>query len=211
MSPPDVISVIDGRGRLARCAVTSVESGSVRAEILDIETRPRPKPHLAIYQGAAKGNKLDDVIERLAELGVAEVSVFLSSRSVVQWDAAKSERLSQRWRAIARGAAKQSRNPWVLEVLGPLSWTEAIRKLHREPVALALWEGATLPLRTAFVPEAERLALIVGPEGGLAREEAEAMADAGAQLVSLGPLILRTENAPVVAAAATLFGSGLIG
>jgi 16S rRNA (uracil1498-N3)-methyltransferase len=53
--------------------------------------------------------------------------------------------------------------------------------------------------------------MVVGPEGGLARAEIEALADAGAQVVSLGPLILRTENAPVVAASAVLYHYGLIG
>ena len=66
-----------------------------------------------------------------------------------------------------------------------------------------LWEEASLPLRTALDGGGNRVALVVGPEGGLAREEAEALADAGAQLVSLGPRIFRTENASVVAAAAS--------
>jgi 16S rRNA (uracil1498-N3)-methyltransferase len=66
-------------------------------------------------------------------------------------------------------------------------------------------------LRTALLEGAERVALVVGPEGGLARPEVEALADVGGQVVSLGPLILRTENAPVVAASAVLFHYGLIG
>jgi 16S rRNA (uracil1498-N3)-methyltransferase len=78
-------------------------------------------------------------------------------------------------------------------------------------LAIVLWEEADIPLRTALVGGAERIALVVGPEGGLAREEAEALADAGAQLASLGPHILRTEHAPVVAASALMFHYGLIG
>ena len=66
-------------------------------------------------------------------------------------------------------------------------------------------------MRTALHGPADRLAIVVGPEGGLTRDEAEALADAGGQLVSLGPTILRTENAPVVAASAVLYHYGLIG
>ena len=68
-----------------------------------------------------------------------------------------------------------------------------------------------MPLRTSLMGMVDRVALVVGPEGGFAREEAEALADAGAQLVSLGPRILRTENAAVVAASVLLFHYGLIG
>jgi 16S rRNA (uracil1498-N3)-methyltransferase len=68
-----------------------------------------------------------------------------------------------------------------------------------------------LPLRTALTGVTDRVALVVGPEGGLAREEAEELADAGAQLVSLGPQILRTENAPVVAVSALMYHYGAIG
>jgi 16S rRNA (uracil1498-N3)-methyltransferase len=74
-----------------------------------------------------------------------------------------------------------------------------------------LWEEATLPLRTALLRGVERAAVLVGPEGGLDPGEAEALADAGAQLVSLGPRILRTENAALVAVAALQFHYGAIG
>jgi 16S rRNA (uracil1498-N3)-methyltransferase len=86
-----------------------------------------------------------------------------------------------------------------------------VRRVTKEPAAVVLWEDASFPLRTALFGEADRVALVVGPEGGFDREEAEVLADAGAQLVSLGPVIFRTENAPVVAVSALLYHYGLIG
>ena len=211
VTPPDVISVSDGGGRVARCAAARTEEGALVAEILEIEERPAPKPRVVVYQGAAKGNKNDSVIERLAELGVAEVWVYESSRSVVHWDDAKVAKLGDRWQAIARSAAKQSRSPYVLRAGGGLSWTEVRRRIAKEDHAVVLWEEASFPLRTALLDGAERIALVVGPEGGLERSEAEALADAGAQLVSLGPQILRTENAAVVTTAALQYHYGLLG
>ena len=164
-----------------------------------------------MYQGAAKGRKLDDAVERLAELGIAEIIAFESARSVVNYDRPKVEKLSDRWSGIAKAGAKVARSPFVTRVGGLISWTELVRRVTKEPLAVVLWEEASFPLRTALVGEAERVALIVGPEGGLAREEAEALADAGAQLVSLGPRIFRSENAGVVATSALLFHYGLIG
>lgn len=212
IAPPDVLTVFDGAGTVARCAAARVENERVLiAEVLERELRRALRPEVVVYQGAAKGNKLDGVVERLAELGTAELWAYESQRSVARWDKPKVEKLGERWAAIARSAAKQSRNAYALRAGAGLSWTELVRRVAREPLAIVLWEEAMLPLRTALTGAADRVALIVGPEGGLTREEAEQLADAGAQLVSLGPHILRTENAPVVATSALLYHYGLIG
>ena len=212
ISPPDVLTVFDGNGTVARCAATRVEDDRVLvAEVLERDVKRALRPEIVVYQGAAKGNKLDDVVERLGELGCAELWAYESQRSVARWDRPKVEKLGARWSAIARSAAKQSRNPFTLRAGAGLSWTELVRRIAREPLAIVLWEEALLPLRTALSGPADRVALVVGPEGGLTRAEAEELADAGGQLVSLGPNILRTENAPVVAASALLYHYGLIG
>lgn len=205
------MTVTDGKGTVARAAASRIEGDRLCVEILEQEQRRRATPEIVVYQGAAKGHKLDTAIQCLAEIGVSEFWVYESSRSVVRWDRAKVAKLNERWAAIARAATKQSRNPYLLRAGGGLSWTETLRRVAAEPLACVLWEEASLPLRTTLISGAERVAVVVGPEGGLAREEAEALADAGAQLASLGPLILRTEHAPVVAASALMFHYGLIG
>jgi 16S rRNA (uracil1498-N3)-methyltransferase len=214
--PPAAVTVADGRGTVARCVAVRNKGGRLVAEILEREEHRRPRPELVVCQGAAKGHKLDDVVERLAELGVSELWAFESERSVVRWDEPKVAKLTERWRAMARSAAKQARNPFMMAAGAGLSFTELVRRVAAEPATVVLWEQASLPLRTALVsppshPTTGRLALVVGPEGGLTRAEAEALADAGGQLVSLGPRILRTENAAVVAAAAVLYHYGVIG
>jgi 16S rRNA (uracil1498-N3)-methyltransferase len=211
LSPPDIVTVTDGAGTVARCAVAAIEGGTVLLEIVEKETARRPPPELVVYQGAAKGHKVDDVVEKLAELGVAETYAYESKRSVARWDEGKVARLDERWGAIARAAAKQSRNPFVMRAAAGLSWAAVVRRIVAEPAAVVLWEDATLPLRTALAPGPERVALLVGPEGGLEPAEAEALAGAGAQLVSLGPRILRTENAALVAVAALQYHYGVIG
>lgn len=212
ISPPDVLTVFDGAGTVARCAAVEVQDERVLvAEVLERDAKRTLRPQIVVYQGAAKGNKLDDVVERLGELGAAELWAYESQRSVARWDRTKVEKLGQRWSGIARSAAKQSRNPFMLRAGAGLSWTELVRRVARESLTIVLWEEAMLPLRTALSGPAERVALVVGPEGGLTRDEAEELADAGGQLVSLGPRILRTENAPVVATSALLYHYGLIG
>lgn len=211
VQPPDVITVFDGKGKVARCATAEGPEGRLLAEVLEVTEKPRVTPQIVVYQGAAKSGKLDDVVERLAELGVAEMWAFESERSVARWDEKKAGRLTERWEGIARSAAKQSRNPHLMRAGAGLSWTELLRRVSKEPMALTLWEGASLPMRTVLHGTADRVALVVGPEGGFSREEAEMLADAGAPLVSLGPRILRTENAAMVAASALLYHFGAIG
>jgi 16S rRNA (uracil1498-N3)-methyltransferase len=210
VAPSDVITVTDGNGAVARCSV-AVEEGTVEAVVLETAHYRHPQPELVVFQGAGKSNKADDVIERLAELGALEASVYESRRSVVRWDEEKRRRLGLRWQAIARSAAKQSRNPWMVRTGAPLSWAELVARVESEPLAIVLWEEASRPLRTALIEGAERVALVVGPEGGLEHGEAEELESAGAQLVSLGPMILRTENAPVVAASVVLYHYGVVG
>ena len=211
ITPPDVITVTDGKGTVARCAASRLDGDLLVAEILEREERRRPKPELVIYQGTPKGSKADAVVERLAELGAGEVWFFDSARAVSKPSAEKVKKSSERWAQIASSAAKQSRNPFLMTAGGGLSWTELVRRITKEAATIVLWEEASLPMRTALLGPAERVAVVVGPEGGFTREEAEALADAGGQVVSLGPTILRTENAPVVAASALLYHYGLIG
>lgn len=206
-----MITVTDGEGIVARCAVRSVDEESVVAEVVERSVHRRQRPDVVVYQGTAKSSKVATVVERLAELGVAETYAFQSSRTVARWDEQKVKRLDERWSTIARSAAKQSRNPFVMGTKAGLDFSDLVARIGREPLAACLWEEASLPLRTALMSPAERVALVVGPEGGLERAEAEALADAGAQLVSLGPRILRTENAAFAATSALLFHYGLIG
>lgn len=206
-----MITVFDGEGTVARAALTSIRDGRAEAEIVAREHRSRPRPRLVVYQGAAKAGKLDTVVERLAELGVAELWSFSSTRAVVRWDEGKLARLDERWAALARSAAKQSRDPYVMTTGAGLSWPDLLERVSKEPMAITLWENASLPLRAALHGTPDRLALVIGPEGGLSEDEAEALADAGAPLVSLGPRILRTENAALVAASALFFHHGTIG
>jgi 16S rRNA (uracil1498-N3)-methyltransferase len=209
---PDVITVFDGSGLLARCSIARIENDRVVAVVLERDRRPAPIPRIGVYQAAAKGPKNDEVIERLAELGVSDVTVFTSARSIVRWDEAKRSRLRERWSTIADSAAKQSRNPHVTRTGGPIGFDDVLERVANvEPLSVVLWEGADLPLRTALDHGVQRVALLIGPEGGFERTEAEALAEAGAQLVSLGPRIFRTEHAAAFASAAIMYHYGTLG
>jgi 16S rRNA (uracil1498-N3)-methyltransferase len=211
ISPAEVVSVFDGQGAVARGSAGSVSEGRMSVQITERTDRKRRQPHIVLYQAAAKGSKLDEIVQRAAELGVAELCVFGSTRTVVRWEDAKRIKLVDRWNSIAVAAAKQSRDPFVMRTGPAVSWTEMIGRIEGEPLAVTLWEEATRGLRGVLPADAERVAVVVGPEGGFTREEAESLAATGAAPVSLGPRIFRTEMAPLVAVCSLLWHYGLIG
>ena len=211
LRPSDPITVTNGAGTVARCEVVRTDRGRLVAAILEREETTAPRPEMVVFQAAAKTGKVDVVIEKLAELGVSETHVYKSMRAVAVWDDEKERRLESRWAAIARAASKQSRSPFVMRTSRTMSWTDLTRRIASEPAAVVLWEQARAPLREVLDDGAGRIALVVGPEGGLEPSEAEALAAAGAQPASLGPRILRTETAPVVATAAVAYHYGLLG
>jgi 16S rRNA (uracil1498-N3)-methyltransferase len=211
VSPAEAICVFDGNGTVARCAMDGVTDGRLVASIIEKRKEPHPQPEIALYQAAPKGTKLDEIVMRSAELGIAELRVFESMRTVVRWRGAKVAQLAARWQGKARAAAKQSRNPFVMRTGPSVTWPEMLDRIRKEPFAVTLWEDASTGLRDVLPATAERVAMVVGPEGGFAAEEADDLAAAGAALVSLGPRIFRTEMASMAAAAAVLWQYRLIG
>ena len=209
LEPGDEVCLTDGQGAVSRGSITA-DGSRVVVTVRETRRLDRSPTQVVVYQGAAKGNKIDDLVERLAQVGVAEMHVFFSGRAVVRWDDRKRRALTRRWQARARSAAKQSRNPWAMTAGPPMSWKGLLTAVAAEPCAFTLWEGADRGLRE-HLKTASRIALVIGPEGGFDASEAEQLAGVGAIPVSLGPRILRTENAALVAASAILFHLGEIG
>ncbi|HEY9266344.1 MAG TPA: RsmE family RNA methyltransferase, partial [Mycobacterium sp.] len=113
---------------------------------------------------------------------------------------AKVDKGLRRWRAVARSAARQSRRPYIPAVEGVVSTQELVARVRTAPPAtvVVLHESATLPLTDVPVARADALTLVVGPEGGISDDELDALTDAGAVVVRLGPTVLRTSTAAAV-------------
>jgi len=169
--------------------------------LVDNAGEPEPEPplrlHLAV--GVSRGERMDFVIQKAVELGVASVRPLFTERSVVRLDAARLERRHEHWHGVLVAACEQSgrrRLPWLHPVEQLADWLPTIAG-----TALLLDPGADRSLAT--LPEPDGAAtLLVGPEGGLAADERGRAVQAGFLPVRLGPRILRTETAPLAALAA---------
>lgn len=196
------VEVADGRGASAPAVLVD---GAI--ELAGPVSRlPRPRPQLVLAQALPKGRKLDEVLRQACELGVDEVRVLDTARSVVRLDTGKLDRVRRRWEAVVRSACEQARRPHRPEVTGPLP----LQRLGRDDeVLLVAHPGAPgLPTVAEALTAAERLVLAVGPEGGFTDEEVADAVAAGALAVGLGPSVLRTEHAGAAGLAVLAAGNG---
>jgi 16S rRNA (uracil1498-N3)-methyltransferase len=206
------VVLCDGEGQERSGIIRLVEAGRAIIELADAAEVDRESPlHLSLAQASLKADKLDFVIEKAVELGVNEILVFSSERTVRP---PKVERV-ERWQRLARSAAKQSGRSRVPEVARPLSFGELL--VHAADHRLLFWEEAerldrrsqpianTASPQTALSGTPRSLLVTIGPEGGFTQAEVHQAAQAGFAVVSLGPRILRAETAAVVALALCQF------
>ena len=197
----DEIDVIDSSGTVFRARLNRVD-GRVDATLERPIELPADTDALTIdvAQGIPKGQKMDFVVEKLTALGVSTIIPFTSERAVVR---DPGDAKLERWRRLAQTAAQQSGRRTIPAVADPLAFDDVLERYGRYDVVLFPWEVAaggpalreTLP---SLVTGARRVLVVVGPEGGFSHVEAERARDAGAQVISLGGRILRTETAALV-------------
>ena len=205
------ITAADDTGRVIHAVVTDVLEDVVRADVLKETLVDDPRPRITLFQALTKGERFDEVVQKAAEIGVARIVPFVAARSVVRWDDRKRSKAVERWRAVARSAAKQSKAPRLI-VIDDVADDVGCMLDERGPV-LVLHEGdVAAPLRHVLADVApDDLALGVGPEGGFADEEVDELVRGGAEIVRLGPRILRTETAGLVAASIVAYAYGNLG
>jgi 16S rRNA (uracil1498-N3)-methyltransferase len=196
------VRVADGAGLLLHCCVTDVTGDGVTLRIDARERVPTAQPRLVVVQALAKGDRAELAVEMMTELGVDEIVPWAAARSVVQWHGARGEKALARWRATARAAAKQSRRPRIPAVATLAATSEVCTRAQAAATTLVLHEDADVALAAAELPLVGDVLLVVGPEGGVAPEEIDALTSARACPVRLGGSVLRTSTAGAAALAA---------
>lgn len=207
------LEVFDGTGRAFDARVAHVDAQEVRLSLGAARTMP-PRRAVSVLQGLPKGDKLEWVLQKGTELGADAFYPVATERSVVKLEPRRAEERTARWTKIVEEAARQCRRNDVPRVHAPRPLLEAARSLAPGTALLVLdEEESAVPLSEAFracAPNAP-VALVVGPEGGLAREEVSALVALGARGVTLGSRILRTETAALAALAVMAHLDGKLG
>jgi 16S rRNA (uracil1498-N3)-methyltransferase len=157
---------------------------------------PEPRIHLTLALPILRGDRTEEVIESVTQLGVSRIVPFVSARSVVR---ALAETKRERWARVAREAAETARRGRIPTIDEPLEWGRLLDALDR-PILVA-WESEVLVSLRDAVPQTNRMSLVIGPEGGLGAEEIALARARDAVTVSLGRRNLRSETAAIAAVA----------
>lgn len=210
LEPGETLELLDGRGLVARATVEPGGRDPGRAgskagpkgewtltvRVDHVMRHPRTSPQVHILSAAPKGDRLDEMIDGLSQVGAASWSPLECIRAVAEPRPHRLERLER----IAREAAKQCGRAWALDLLPAASLPAALAR----PAPVLMADAAGEPLAPSHLSSAADVTLLIGPEGGWDPREVEQARAAGASLVRFGPHIMRIEQAAIVGAALAL-------
>lgn len=201
MKPGEQFYVTDGESQgKYLCALKSVAGEQVVCDILRYLEESNELPcEIVLYQGLPKADKMELIIQKAVELGVARIVPVATKRSVVKLDEKKAQTKISRWQGIAEAAAKQSKRDMIPVIGSVMSLKEALKEAAEFEVSMMPYENAEGMAATRSLLEGirpgQRVAIFIGPEGGFDESEVEAALSQGTQPVTLGRRILRTETA----------------
>lgn len=206
LQPGAVVTLFDGRGGEYEATVTRMGRSDVEVEVgahRAVECEAPVAVHLAV--GMPANERMDWLVEKATELGVASIQPLVAERSVLRLAGERAQKKQAHWQGIAIAACEQSgrnRVPAVHPVQPLAAWLAA-----QAAPGLLLSPGAGTQPLAALGPRRE-VTLLSGPEGGLAPAEEDAAAARGWQRVNLGPRVLRAETAPLAALAVLTLAGG---
>jgi 16S rRNA (uracil1498-N3)-methyltransferase len=197
--PGDSLVLFDGEHSVTSEVVISSKR-ELRVRIIGPADGPAPSPlRSVLVQGVARGDKMDWLIQKATELGVAAIQPVLMARSQAKMDEEKKHKRQQRWQQQAISACEQSGRIDVPRVLELCPFEQWLAGLEDEPWLMFgdPHEGSSLNALTA-PRSGQNVYVVVGPEGGFSPEERSTLAAKAAHGITLGPRVLRTETAGIV-------------
>lgn len=213
LTPGTGVHLMDGAHRFL--GVIRETAPLVTAEVGAQLPSTEPQLRITLYQGLPKGDKMELIVQKAVELGADSIVPVAMERSVVKLTAQDGAKKQQRWQKIAVEAGKQSGRCAQAAVEAPLTFKQLLQALPgRHDAVLVPWEeeaAASLNAFAAAHPNVRSLGVLIGPEGGISPGEMEQLRAVGAQSVTLGPRILRTETAGLATLAAMLCLYGEMG
>jgi 16S rRNA (uracil1498-N3)-methyltransferase len=204
----EALTLFNGRGGEYAASLAQSSGGEVTVAIGEYRAIERESPlATTLAQGISRGERMDLVVQKATELGVTQLAPLMLERSVVRLDAQQAHRKLNHWHTIAVAACEQSGRNRPPEVLAPATLREFLQGAGQSSATASGGTGRLLlsPAATLGIgeisPPVGALTVLIGPEGGLSESEHEMALAAGFTAVRLGPRILRTETAAIVALA----------
>lgn len=205
----DQVDVSDGARWEYRGVIEELSPVLATIKIVDKQAFARePELKVTLFQGIPKAGKMDTIIQKNVEEGIFEIVPVFMDRTVVV-DKGNFQKKIDRWQKISDEAVKQCKRGIIPQIIGPVKFMEALEQMKTFDLVLFPYENETgRTIKDALMElkeKPQRVAIVIGPEGGFSDKEAKALQEIGADTVSLGKTILRTETAGLVALAMTMY------
>ena len=202
----DALNVFNGQGQEYAAVLTEVQKKSANIALRElVRDEPLPALNLHLGQVISKGERMDFTIQKATELGISTITPLVSERCDVRLKGERMDSKLEHWQKVAISACQQSGRVHVPNIL-PVQSLETWLAQRYEQIKLVLHPHQQQPLSAYTCPES--LALLVGPEGGFSETEIQQALNAEFDGLRLGPRILRTETAALVALSVLQFQFG---
>jgi 16S rRNA (uracil1498-N3)-methyltransferase len=193
------LTVFDGQGAEFHAEIAHVDGSDVRVRIgARMGSTPESPLHITLIQGISRNERMDWTLQKATELGVGVIAPVITARSVVRLDDKQAAKKLEHWRGIVVGACEQCGRSTLPDVREPVGLNDHLRTHPKEGLRLVLSPSAPGSL-AGLASMSAKVALLIGPEGGLDDDEIQRARQVGFAPVRLGPRILRTETAAVTA------------
>ena len=194
------------------CKIIELSNDLVICEIVEeIKDTTESNTYIHIFQGLPKSDKLEFIIEKCTEIGVKEITPVIMKRSIVKLEEKDKVKKLNRWQKIAEVAAKQSKRDKIPTVHCVVNLKNIYEKIEKYDIVIVAYEEESQTsikqvLKTLEKNKQKNIAILVGPEGGISKEEIEFLKTLpNTKTVTLGKRILRTETAPLVLASVIMY------
>ncbi len=184
--------------------IEQIEKEKVVAKIIEKhDTQTESNVEIDLYQGLPKADKMELIIQKTTEIGISKVIPVDMVRCIVKLDEKDAKKKIERWQKVAEGAAKQSKRSKIPEIKNKIKIKDLENIISQYDIFIVAYEEeneVTLKQELKKLREQEKykIGILVGPEGGITKEEIEKLTSYNAKVVTLGKRILRTETAPIV-------------
>ncbi len=205
------IRISNGQDKCYNCTITDITEDDIKVSLDELDLIGTELPaKVYLYQALPKGDKMEFIIQKNVELGIAGIVPVATSRAVVKLDEKKAAAKVKRWQAIAESAAKQSKRTVIPDINPVMSFKEAVKHAAKNceilmfPYENAEGISATKRLIDEVKP-GRSIAIFIGPEGGFDNSEVEYALENGFNTITLGRRILRTETAGMMLMSVLMF------
>ena len=179
------------------CTISEIGDNKIVCKIIEERESTEPKGEVTLFQGIPKSDKMELIIQKTVEVGINKIYPVEMKFCIGK---IKDNKKITRWQTISEAAAKQSKRNIIPTIENPISFKEMAEVLKEYDLALVAYENEEKTNIKEVLqqnPDAKKIAIIIGPEGGISKEEVESLVSNGTKEVSLGKRILRTETASI--------------